>query len=57
MSERYPSPRLCARDYTSKVTAVASCWQRVGDLIGSEFEPHTSVLEANRLPLVPSARW
>jgi len=33
-SERCPSPRLCARAHTSKVAAVASRWQRVGDLIG-----------------------
>jgi len=24
-----------------KVSTVASCWQRVGDWIGSGFEPHT----------------
>jgi len=41
MSERCPSPRLCARENTSKVAAVASRWQRVGDLIGSGFESHT----------------
>jgi len=40
-SERCPSPRLCARDPTSKVAAVASRWQREGDLIGSRFEPLT----------------
>jgi len=29
------------KDPHIKVTAVASRWQRVGDLIGSGFEPHT----------------
>jgi len=33
-------------------STVASCWQCVGDLIGSGFEPHTPVPEANILPLV-----
>jgi len=35
--------------HTSKVAAVASRWQRVGDLIGSEFEPHTSRTRSERL--------
>jgi len=48
-SERCPSPRLCARaGHTLKVAEVASRWQRMGDLIESGFEPHTS-----RTPLVP----
>jgi len=34
--------RLCTKAHTIKVATVASRWQRVGDLIGSEFEPHTS---------------
>jgi len=38
-----------------KVAAVASRWQRV-DLIGSGFEPHTSVLEADVLPRASSGR-
>jgi len=33
-SERCPSPRLCARAHTSKISAMASRWQRVEDLIG-----------------------
>jgi len=37
-SERCPSQRLCAKAHT---ITVASRWQRVGDLIGSGFEPHT----------------
>jgi len=41
-SERCPSPRVCAKDNTIKVATVASHWQRMGDLIGSGFEPHTS---------------
>jgi len=41
-SERCPSLQLCARDHTSKVAAAASRWQRVGDLIGSWFEPSIS---------------
>jgi len=41
-SERCPSPRLCAKAHTMKVATVASRWQRVVDLIGSGFEPHTS---------------
>jgi len=36
-SERCPSPRLSTRDHTLKVAAVASRWQRVGDLISSGF--------------------
>jgi len=32
-----------------KVAAVASRWQRVGDLIGSGFEPHTSRTRGRRL--------
>jgi len=28
-----------------KFTAVASRWERVGDLIGSRFEPYTSPLQ------------
>jgi len=39
-SEQCPSPRLCARDHTSNVAAVANRWQRVRDLIGSRFKPH-----------------
>jgi len=51
MSERCPFPWICARAHTSrfKIAAVASRWQRVGNVIGSEFEPHTSVPEANAL--------
>jgi len=32
-----------------KVATVASCWQRVGDLIGSGVEPHTSRTRSERL--------
>jgi len=32
-----------------KVVAVASRWQRVGDLIGSRFESHTSRIRSRRL--------
>jgi len=35
-----------------KVAAVASRWQRVGDLIGSKFEPRTSRTRSRRLPLL-----
>jgi len=35
--------------HTIKVTTVASRWQRVGDLIGSRFEPHTSRNRSERL--------
>jgi len=35
-----------------KLAAVASCWQRVGDLIGSEFEHNPPAPEADVLPLV-----
>jgi len=31
------------------VATVASCWQRVEDLIGSGFEPHTSRTRSERL--------
>jgi len=31
------------------VATVASCWQRVGDLIGWEFESHTSRSRSERL--------
>jgi len=41
-SERCPSPRLCARAHTSKVEAMASRWQRMGNLIGSGYELLTS---------------
>jgi len=41
-SEQCPSPRLCAKAHTIKVATVASRWQRMGDLIGSGFEPHPS---------------
>jgi len=44
-SERCPSPRLCARDHTLKVAAVASRWQRVGDLFGSGFELHNTIFK------------
>jgi len=44
-SERYPSLRLCAKAHTFKVATVASRWQRVGNLIGSGFEPHTSRIQ------------
>jgi len=40
MSERCPSPRFCAKAHTIKVATVSSRWQRMGDLIGSGFEPH-----------------
>jgi len=33
----------------TKVAAVASRWQRVGDLIDSKFEPHTSRTRGRRL--------
>jgi len=46
-SERCPSSWLCAKAHTIKVATVASCWQRMGDLIGS----------ANVLPLVLSGRF
>jgi len=46
--ERYPSPRLCAKAHTIKVATVANRWQRVGDLIGSEFKPHTSRTRSER---------
>jgi len=49
MSERCPSPRLCAKAYTIKVATVVSCWQRVGDLIGSGFEPHTFCTRSDHL--------
>jgi len=40
-----------------KIAKVASCWQRVEDLIGSGFEPHTSrAPEADGLPFVTSGR-
>jgi len=48
-SERYPSPRLCAKAHTIKVATLASRWQRMGDLIGSGFEPHTSRIRSERL--------
>jgi len=31
-----------------KVAIVASCWQRVGDLIGSGFESHTTRTKCER---------
>jgi len=55
-SERCPTPRLCAKAHTIKVAMVASRWQRVGYLIGSRFEPHTSRTRSELLPLVPSGR-
>jgi len=36
----------------TKAAAVASRWQLVGDLIGSDFELHTSRTKADVLPLV-----
>jgi len=37
------------QDSHIKVAAVASRWQRVGDLIGSELEPRTSRTRSRRL--------
>jgi len=54
-SERCPSPRLCAEGPHIKVATVTSRWQRVGDLIGSRFELHTSRTRSV-LPLVPSGQ-
>jgi len=34
---------------TLKIAAVASRWQRVNDLIGSGFEPHTSRTRSRRV--------
>jgi len=48
-SERCPSPQLCAKAHTIKVATVASRWQRVGDLIDSGCEPHTSRTRGERL--------
>jgi len=48
-SERCPSPRHCAKVHTIKVATVASRWQRVGDLIGLEYEPHASLTRSERL--------
>jgi len=53
MSERCPSPRLCAKAHTIKVATVASRWQ--GDLIGSGFESHTSRTRSERL--ITCAIW
>jgi len=44
-----PSPRLCAKAHTIKVATVTSRWQRMGDLIGSGFEPHSSRTRSERL--------
>jgi len=41
-SERCSSPWLCAKAHTINVATMASHWQRMGDLISSGFEPHTS---------------
>jgi len=38
-----------------KVATVASCWQCVGYLIGSRFEPHTSRTRSERL--ITCAIW
>jgi len=43
MSERCPTPPLAPGPHI-KVAAVASRWQRVGDLIGTGFEPRTKNL-------------
>jgi len=39
-----------------KVAAMASCWQRARDLIGSGFESLTFRTRGRDLPLVPSGR-
>jgi len=48
LSEWCPSPQLCAKAHIIKVATLASCWQRMGDLIGSGFKLHT-----NRGPYLP----
>jgi len=48
-SEWCLSLRLCAKAHTAKVAAVATRWERVGDLIGSRFEPHTFRTRSERL--------
>jgi len=55
-SEQCPSLRLCTKAHIIKVAMVASCWQRMGDLIGSGFEPYTSRTRSERLTLVLSGR-
>jgi len=50
-SERCPSQQLCAKAHTIKVATVAGHWQRMGDLIGSGFEPHNPAPKANVLPI------
>jgi len=55
-SERCPTPRLYARAHI-KVAAVASRWQRVGDLIGSGFEPYTSRTRSRRLTTSTCTIW
>jgi len=37
-----PNSTAYARAHTIKIATVADRWQRVGDLIGSGFKPHTS---------------
>jgi len=46
-----PNFEALRQDPQTKVAAVASRWQSVGDLIDSKFEPHTSRTRSKRLTI------